>query len=96
MHNSNLPKLDAFLKPSRLDSVTASTTSVCNVDDNGCGVIEKSDLEATATTSMPYCSSSTEPTLSTTDEPAISLHPQGLELNVPSGATAAMVLRRSL
>ena len=98
--SSKLPKLDSFfLKPPSLDLVTASTSTT------SVGSVEESDLEPTATTSVPSCSSSTEPAPSTAGQPKNSLPPTGLECNVTSGATAAsvvrltdrsMVLRRSL
>ena len=76
--NSKLPKLDGFIfKPTPAATSSTSATSVSNV--------QESDLEPTATTSVPSCSSSTEPEAST-GQPKTSLHPKGLECNVTSAA----------
>ena len=81
--NSKLPKLDGFIfKPTPAATSSTSATSVSNV--------QESDLEPTATTSVPSCSSSTEPEAST-GQPETSLHPKGLECNVTSAATAVSV-----
>ena len=81
--NSKLPKLDRFIfKPTPAATSSTSATSVSNV--------QESDLEPTATTSVPSCSSSTEPEPST-GQPETSLHPKGLECNVTSAATAVSV-----
>ena len=83
VRSSKLPKLDrfSFLPPPAVTSRT-TTTNVSNV--------QESDLEPTATNSVPSCSCSTEPETST-GQPETPLHPKGLECNVTSGAIAASV-----